>query len=93
MTLSSFSGRLDLLEAQMAEALQKLLLRIDFTTMSNFQNTVTTQLNEFDTAKDNHETRIDTLEGLYTNLAYDFLQHTSSFTGHTGQTGIHFTES
>jgi len=84
MTLSSFSGRIDTLEANVVQIFQELLKRVDLNTQSALQAVMNTQLDAFTTNQDSHETRIDNLEGLYSNLTYNYNQHVVTFTGHTG---------
>jgi len=92
MTLSLVSGRLDTIESQMVNVLQELLTKIDIATHTTLHGTITTTVNAVETTTNNHESRLDNLESLYSNLAYNHNVHVATFTGHTGATGIHFTE-
>jgi len=92
MTLALVTGRLDTLESQMVNVLQELLTKIDIATHSTLHGTITTTVNAVETTSNTHETRLDSLESLYSNLAYSHNVHVATFTGHTGTTGSHFTE-
>ena len=92
MTLSSFSGRIDTLESQVVQLFQELLLRVDIETLGNIQRVFNTRIDAVTTGDDVHETRLDNLEGLYSNIAYTVNAHIATFTGHTGTVtgdGVH----
>ena len=89
---AELSGRVSTLETQVTNILQELLTKIDIATHSAIQGVINTSLDSQTSMIDGHETRIDNLEGLYSNLAYNHNVLNASLTGHTGQTGIHFTE-
>lgn len=90
--VSTISGQVATLEAQMTQAFQELLLRIDISTHSAIQKVMNTQLDAFTSNQDSHETRVDNLEGLYSNLAFTINSNRTDFTGHTGAAtgdGVH----
>jgi len=89
MSLSSLSGRVDTLESQVVQLFQQLLLRIDIETLGAYQRTINTQMDSFSTSNSLYDTRLDTLEGLYSQLTYNYNKHVEVFTGHTGTaTGV-----
>ncbi len=92
MTLSLLSGRLDTIESQVVQIFQDLLTKISIETMRTNNVTQNAGLDNVEFIADNHETRIDSLEGLYSALSYSHNAHVVLWTGHTGSTtgdGIH----
>lgn len=89
---AALSGRVSTLETQVTNIMQQLLLKIDLATHTSLQGVINQSLDTVTTNVNAHETRIDNLEGLYSSLVYNFNVHVGNFTGHTGQTGIHFTQ-
>jgi len=83
---AALSGRVSTLETQITNVLQELLIKIDIATHTTLHGTITTTVNAVQNITDNHETRIDNLEGLYSALAYNHNVHVANFTGHTGVT-------
>lgn len=92
MTLEQLSGRLDSVETAILHLQQNILQRPDLAAFSNFQ-IIWNQ--SHDTISDNIETlisRVQALYSLYTNLNITVSNNQALFTGHSGQTGIHFLE-
>lgn len=89
---AALSGRVSTLETQITNVLQELLTKISIETHTDLHTTINATVNAVQNVTDNHETRLDNLEGLYANLAYNHNVLNTNFTGHTGTTGIHFTQ-
>ncbi len=87
--MTDLSGRVDTLETQVSFVVQDLLQKIDLVSHSAQAVQWNQQL---DSIEDNIVTiknQLQTLQSLYTNLYITTQNNYRTFTGHTGNTGIH----
>lgn len=89
MTEASLSGRLTTLEGQVAFFSQDLLQKIDTVTLSQSNIVWNQQYNTIYDAITAVQTSLQYLQTLVVNLNYTVSAHYATFTGHTGNTGIH----
>jgi hypothetical protein len=87
--MAELSGRVDTLENQISFITQDLLSKIDMSSASTQHIQWNQQLDTIDNTVTNLKQQVAVLQSLYTNLYKTVRDNYASFTGHTGQTGIH----
>jgi hypothetical protein len=68
----------------MIQQQQESLFRVTLKTWATYQSTVNQQFTDLSSSLTGQKDRLDGLQGLYTNLKYDYTEHIKTFTGHSG---------
>lgn len=91
-SLEELSGRIDTLDQTALFLQQSILQRPDITAYSSIQGIWNQSFNSLNTNLNTLIQKISSLYSLYTNLNISVASNYAVFTGHSGQSGIHFTE-
>jgi uncharacterized protein YukE len=85
----NLSGRINTLESYHTYVAQQLLQRPDLRNFADFQVIWNRQITEVANIADDLEKRVKSLQQLYVNLNMSVSSNFATFTGHTGNTGMH----
>lgn len=87
--LLNLSGRINNLESYHTYISQQLLQRPDLRNFHDFQVIWNSQMQQVSDLADELDKRVKSLQQLYVNLNLTVSNNFATFTGHTGNSGIH----